>query len=307
VSPRLCAVSVDLDQIAEYRAIHGLAPARACHAVYDVALERMAAFARAERIPLTLFAVGKDLERPECAAALLRVATEGHVVESHSFGHRYDLARLSAGAIDAEVRGGADAIRAVTGRRPRGFRSPGYAICDALLDSLEREGVVFDASLLPSPSYYAAKLGALALHAARGRASRSVVHHPRTMVASRQAYRPARPWYRRGGSGLVELPMATTRRLRLPVIGTALALGGVGGARMLARGCAGDELVSLELHGIDFLDASDGLEDLAPHQPDLRIPVGKKQRAIGAALDVFRDADHRFVTLEEAATLVDAR
>ncbi|MCL2448555.1 MAG: polysaccharide deacetylase, partial [Polyangiaceae bacterium] len=69
---RLCAVSVDLDEVPNYYAIHGLPepapgdPARSL--VYDVAIDRLLAFARLRAIPLTLFAVGADLARPESAA-----------------------------------------------------------------------------------------------------------------------------------------------------------------------------------------------------------------------------------------------
>ena len=56
---RLCAVSVDLDEIPNYFSIYGLpeptGPER--HAVYDVALARLSTFARNSGLPLTLFAI----------------------------------------------------------------------------------------------------------------------------------------------------------------------------------------------------------------------------------------------------------
>ncbi|MBV9945544.1 MAG: polysaccharide deacetylase, partial [Myxococcales bacterium] len=69
----------------------------------------------------------------------------------------------------------------------------------------------------------------------------------------------------------------------------------------LARMCAGAPLVNLELHGIDVLDAADGLEALRPHQPDVRVPRQAKERALRAAIDELRGAGYRFVTLGEAA------
>ena len=69
---RLAAVSVDLDEIPNYFAIHGLPPPQgdAAHAVYDVALSRLDALARAHELPLTLFAIGADTARKQNAAAL---------------------------------------------------------------------------------------------------------------------------------------------------------------------------------------------------------------------------------------------
>jgi len=70
---RLCAVSVDLDEIENYFDIHGLLRPRggqgdaALSAVYDVALGRIGAFAEARGIAVSLFAVGRDLEREASA------------------------------------------------------------------------------------------------------------------------------------------------------------------------------------------------------------------------------------------------
>ena len=61
---RLAAVSVDLDEIHHYFAIHGLtAPGDAGTLVYDAAIDRLRGLADAARIPLTLFAIGSDLAR----------------------------------------------------------------------------------------------------------------------------------------------------------------------------------------------------------------------------------------------------
>ncbi|HZO13049.1 MAG TPA: polysaccharide deacetylase family protein [Polyangiaceae bacterium] len=294
---RLCAVSVDLDEIDLYRDLHGL-PRAGQALAYRVALPRAAAFARSEGMPLTLFAVGRDLQEEANARALQAIA--GHEVENHSYAHRYDLTRLSLSEIEDDVRRAQDVIGDITGRRPRGFRAPGYTVSDALFEALEQQGLSFDSSVFPSPPYYLAKAAALAVK----KQSVAVLDTPRVMTAPASPYRPARPWYRRGGTGLLELPIAVTPGLRLPFIGTALTLAGVRGARALARMCARERFINLELHAIDFLDAGDGLDDLGRVQPDVTIAAGKKQRAIGAALDVLRAAGYRFVTLGHAADLL---
>ena len=307
----IAAVSVDLDEIGCYRAIHGL-PVRqdaAAHAVYDLALERIAAFADAHALPLSVFVVGWDLMRERSAEGLRALSRRAGVeVENHSFSHPYELSRLSRVAIAAEVRRGAEAIAGVVDRRPIGFRAPGYMVSDVLFDALVDEGVAFDASVFPCPTYQAAKLGALAVGALRRRPSASIVGEAGGMArAPADPYRPGRPWYRRGARPLLELPMAVTRRGRLPLIGTAATLAGERGARGLARGCVGRPLVSLELHGIDFLDEGDGLSDLVGHQPDVRIRVADKVRRLGGVVTTLRDAGYRFETLAEAARRIGAR
>jgi hypothetical protein len=299
---RLAALSVDLDEIHHYFAIHGLAPGgRAEHAVYDVALARMGDFGASLGVPLTLFAVGDDLARDASAAALRALHAKGHAVENHSLSHRYDLVRLAPAAIATQVSGGADAIERAVGARPTGFRAPGYTISDAVLDALEAEGVAFDSSVFPCPPYYAAKAAVMGAMRLVGRTSASVLDTPRVLAAPTRPYRPGAPWWRRGGRRFVELPVQVTPVVRLPVIGTSLGLAGVTGARLLARSLAREPLVNLELHGIDFLGAEDGLGALVPHQPELRRPLAARLDALAAFVGVVRASGASFVRLDEAA------
>ena len=299
---RLCAVSVDLDEIPNYFAIHGLpeptGPERTL--VYDVAIERLTAFAREEGIPLTLFAIGSDLERPAAGATLARAREGGFEIANHTLDHRYDLVRLGRDEIRRQIDGGAAAIERATGQRPVGFRAPGYTITDEVFEVLAELGVAYDSSVFPCPPYWAAKATKLGLIAARGRTSRSILDTPAVLVAPTRPYRVGRPYWRRG-RGLLELPVQVTRGPRLPVFGTSLTMWGPRVARRLARACVGEPLVNLELHGIDVLDAGDGLEALRAHQVDVRVPVQRKIEALRAAVQELRAAGYGFVTLREGA------
>jgi len=155
------------------------------------------------------------------------------------------------------------------------------------------------------PAYYLAKTAAIGAIALRGRRSRSIVDTPQVLRAPTQPYRIGRPYWRRG-RGLLEIPVQVTRGPRLPFIGTAVTLAGPSKARLLTKMCVGEPLVNLELHGIDVLDAADGLEALRPHQPDVRVAAGTKSEAILAAVEVLRDAGYSFVTMREAAAAFGA-
>ncbi len=225
-------------------------------------------------------------------------------MENHSQHHRYDLTRLSPAEIAREIEDGAAAIALATGRRPTGFRTPGYTVSDPLFDALEDAGVAFDSSVFPCPPYYFAKAAAMAAMRLRGRTSQSILDTPRVLGAPRRPYRPGRRWYGRGHRRFVELPVQVTPWLGLPFFGTSIGLGGAAVARVLARSCAGEPIVNIELHPMDFLDASDGLTPLLGHQPELRVPVARRIDALAAALDVLARAGHAFVTLAEAAGAV---
>ena len=299
---RLCAVSVDLDEIPNYFQIHGLAldSSAALGAVYDVAVDRLEAMARDAALPLTLFAIGADLARPEAAAKLRAARDRGHEIANHSLDHRYDLTRLDRAEIARQIAEGADAIARAVGERPVGFRAPGYTINDAVYDVLGELGVAYDSSVFPCPAYWGAKTAAIAWIAARGRRSRSIVDTPSVLTAPTRPYRVGTPYWKRG-DGILELPIQVTRGPRLPVIGTYLTWWGADVARRLVRGCVGEPLVNLELHGIDVLDAGDGLEALRKNQRDVRVPKEKKLEALHAAFELLRREGYSFVTLREAA------
>lgn len=302
---RLAAISVDLDGISHYHDIHGLEPlaedAPARHAVYDVALRRIDDFCRAHAMASTLFAIGSDLQRTANGEALRGLSDRGHAVENHSFSHRYDLSRLSKDAIRGDIDAAQVAITHATGRSPSGFRAPGYTVNDTVLDVLESLSFRYDSSVFPCPLYYGSKAIVMGAMRLVGRTSASVLDTPRVVVAPSRPYRPGKPWFVAGERSLVELPIQVTPRLRLPLIGTFIALAGPNASRVLARACADEPLVNIELHGIDFLDASDGIEHLVPYQSELRVPLARRLDALSAVVDELRRKGASFVRLDEAA------
>ena len=303
---RLCAISVDLDEIHHYYAIHGLKPAAgAAHAVYERGVRRFRDLAAGLRLPLTLFVVGADVERAENAALLRDMSARGHELGNHSFDHPYDLTRRSEPEIRAQIERANDIMGARAGQRPTGFRAPGYTMSDGVYRALVACGMAYSSSVFPCPWYYVAKAAVIGAYRLRGKRSSSIVGSPRVLSAPRMPYRAGEPYFR-AGEGLLELPIQVTPVLRLPFIGTSLTGLGPLGARRLARSLVGQELVNLELHGVDLLDASDGLDALAPHQVDLRVSLLTKWDVLTEVVRVFRSAGYAFVRLDAAARAFSA-
>lgn len=298
----MCAISVDLDEIHHYYAIHGLAApaAPAAHQVYDTALARFRDFARAERLPLTLFVVGRDVARRENASALRVLASEGHELGNHTLDHCYDLSRLSRAEMRAQVAGAADALLEATGVSPSGFRAPGYVTSDELYAALAELGVSYSSSVFPCPYYYFAKLAKLGELWLRGRRSQSIASGPELLLAPRRPYRTGQPYWRTG-AGVLELPIQITPWLRLPVIGTSLMLLGPERARRLVRGLVREPFVNLELHGVDLLGSADPLSELAPHQFDLRVSLERKWQTLSAVVGELRAHGFGFERLDQVA------
>lgn len=290
----ICSVSVDLDGLACYAAIHGLSSGlsqRAAQAVPVVALARLCELFASLRLNATFFAVGRELEIPGGAATLKTAAAAGHEIGSHSYAHDYALSRGEAPRIEADLAHAEQAIASAVGRVPRGFRAPGYTLSESLLDAVRSRGYLYDSSVLPSPPYYAAKAAAIAVHALRGRRSHSI------LGGAAQWFGRRAPHWR---DGIRELPIATVPVLRAPVIGTSvLALRERAGAALARAGQAGG-LLNLELHGIDALDATDATPELAAAQPGLRLAAAEKLRRLRAVLESLTSRAE-MLTLESAA------
>jgi peptidoglycan/xylan/chitin deacetylase (PgdA/CDA1 family) len=307
---RTASISIDLDPIACYYRIHALGPHPA--ALTDVVLRRsvpryLEIFAR-HGVRATFFVVGSDLAGGTAAAraacALVReIVAAGHEVGNHSFTHPYDLARLPRARVEEELRR-ADGVIAEAARAPvHGFRAPGYDLSPDMLEIIADLGYLYDSSIFPAPSYYAAKAAVMAGLRLVGRKSGAVMTNPRALIAPADPYRPdpRRPW-RRGQATIVELPVAVTPGLRLPAIGTNLLLFPTGlRAHWLERMRARPHF-NFELHGIDLCDADDdGIPAaLVARQPDLRAPLQTKRRALEATLDRLA-GEVQLVTLREAA------
>jgi len=320
---RLCAVSVDLDPLRCYYAIHGIGevPGALVDVVLRRALPRFAEVFARHGIPSTLFVVGSDIDQRGATGRveLTQLAKLGHELGNHSHTHPYDLARHDETGIDEELARAETAIASLSGGVPRGFRSPGYDLSRNLLSVLRRRGYAYDSSVFPSWPYYLAKAGVMGAMRLVGRRSRSVLGDPRALLAPVEPYRPGdSPFVRADAAGaddassaaetsrdLVELPISVTRGLRLPGIGTAILTAPARLRLLLLDQLRVRRFFNFELHGLDLLDAeADGIPAaLVARQPDLRVPLEEKLRAFSATIDRLR-LDYRFATLADVARSV---
>lgn len=287
MSPRRTLVSVDLDGIGCYHAIHGLpAPASSqAGIVLERCLPRFLALFDELGVRATFFVIGHELEDSPRGVAVLREAVAaGHELGNHSHAHAYDLSRWSAAAQRDDL-ARCDAALRELGAAPLGFRAPGYSHDAQLLASVDALGYRYDSSALPSPTYYLAKLGAMALHALAGRRSHSLVRGAGSFLGPREDHDVA-------GTGLRELPISAMGPLRLPLVGTFLLAGPAWPRRALHRASLARDRVHLELHGIDLADErDDGITPaLLRVQPELRTPLSIRRERLAQWLRERGDA-----------------
>jgi peptidoglycan/xylan/chitin deacetylase (PgdA/CDA1 family) len=110
-----------------------------------VATERILAMLRAEAIPTTWFIPGHTIESyPSCVRA---VHEAGHEIGNHGWTHRIPASLGREGEEEELVRGSA-AIEALTGRKPRGYRSPSWDLSPHSVELLLKHGFVYDSSMM---------------------------------------------------------------------------------------------------------------------------------------------------------------
>jgi hypothetical protein len=288
VSP-LASLSLDLDNEWAYLRTHG-DPAWASYPSYldHVVPRALRLFGRRD-LRVTCFVVGQDAALDYNREPLGLLAEAGHEIGNHSLHHEPWLHRFSEAEVEHEVATAEELIEKATGRRPTGFRGPGYSLSAATLRVLARRGYRYDASTLPTfvgPLARAVYLARTALDAAE-REKRGQL-----FGTWREGLRPLRPYrWRIGEASLVEVPVTTFPLARLPIhLSYVIALAGLSprladayfaAALRLCR-VAGVE-PSILLHPLDLLDG-----DEAPRLgffPGMRVPSRTKLARVERCLD----------------------
>ncbi len=263
-------VSVDLDDVTCYHAIHGLPPPEHAGLSLRRWLPRFLELFDKLGVRATFFVIGSDLADGQPGAAdgarvLRQALADGHELGNHSEAHAYDLVRWSSQR-QREDLAACDARLRALGAEVEGFRAPGYTHDARLLSHVVALGYRYDSSCLPSPPYYLAKRAVMGAMRLRGRRSSSLPGGARSFWGPRQPYR-------RADVPLWELPMSVSR-WRLPLVGTSLlALPAIVGGPLRREALRLGQF-HIELHAIDLADPQrDPLsEALVRRQPELRVP-----------------------------------
>jgi hypothetical protein len=275
------AITIDVDSIRHYRAIHGLeAQTDEEDPIYTIALPRFWALLDELQVPATFFLIGADA--PAYASAFEPLLNSGSEVANHSFDHDYRLIQKTSVQIAEDLQKAHDALQVLNGGRPlRGFRAPGYNVSADLLKCVIDLDYSYDSSALPSPLYFGARWAVIQAYRGLGRESQSLAGAWAQFASPLAPYhlRPDAPFSPRTDGPLLELPIACQPFTRVPLIGTSLALlPNAIQTRFVQSALKRLSLFNFEMHGIDLLDASDHptLKELSQYQSDLKIPARKK-------------------------------
>jgi len=143
-------VQVDLDGLNSVLDCYGSAlrdgePDR----IYTDGVERLLGLLKEYNIKATFFLIGKDYEVPYKKRIIKCLVNDGHELANHTYSHPLSFARLSQEAQIAEIDQCSAVIAEVSGKQPLGFRAPGYAITNRVVNYLESHHFAYDASIFP--------------------------------------------------------------------------------------------------------------------------------------------------------------
>lgn len=303
------AISSDIDTLESIYKGQGCRRAGGyTYAEFEIGLENFARFLEDYDAPATLFMVGQDFEREKHHALIRDMVSGGHEIANHTHTHTQGFGHLPPQAMEQEVARMESACEAVTGRRPVGFRSPGWNVSDRALPILKRRGYHYDSSVFPTSLMPLLKFMHWYTMSDRGRLDRTTMGQWNYMLSPVQPYHAAHDSLAKtGAGGIYVFPVTVTPVLRIPFFATFLLSTGLRlfewSYRWLKqRGY----MIQFQFHLSDFVDyTTPHFADQVP-QPGtgqyvpkaLVTPLPEKMALFRAVMDTLA-ADYRFSTLAD--------
>jgi len=301
---RYASLSLDLDNQWSYMKTHGDAGWQSHPSYLDAVVPRILGFLAARGLKITFFIVGQDAALDKNRASLASIAAAGHEIGNHSFRHEPWLHLYSAEELDTELRQAEDAIEAATGIRPRGFRGPGFSLSEGTLETLQKRGYDYDATVFPNLLNPLARayLFSTSKLTAEEKKQRSAL-----FGTWKDAFRPVRPFQWRLADGpLLEIPVTTLPMFKVPMhlsyliyLAKFSRLAAHAYLRFALATCrATGTQPSILLHPLDFM----GGEDCPPLAffPGMDMTRERKLAIVGELFDILA-AKRELVTMGEHA------
>ena len=305
-----CSITSDIDTLESIYKGQDCARGSYSYAEFAMGLEKFADVLARYKAPATLFMVGRDFQREADHQTILDMHNLGHEIANHSTTHPQGFRHLSLPLMEQEIAEMEESCLALTGRRPVGFRSPGWNVDDQALEILKRRGYTYESSVFPTTAMPLMKLLHWWSQRNRSTVDRSTMGPLRYLCAPTLPYRTGlNRLDRPGEGGLVEFPVTVTPVLRFPFFATVFASTGL----KFFHWCLKWLLrwgwpIQFQFHLSDFLDYHHpALIDQVPHlgagqyvPKSLSMTLDEKMELFLPILDALAE-NYQFVTLENWA------
>jgi hypothetical protein len=300
----IASLSLDLDNKWSYLKTHGDPGWESFPSYLNIVVPRVLEFLKARNLTVTFFIVGQDAALKKNQEILKSIADAGHEVGNHSFHHEPWMHRYSRAQIETEIAVAEEHIELATGRKPNGFRGPGYSLSPVMLRELLRRGYRYDASTLPNLLAPLAR----AYYFTTAEFTREQRRQRQELGGTfRDGLRPIRPYrWQLEEDGIVEIPVTTMPVFRIPIHQSYLVcLGMFSPALALRYFNLAIKMCQLSgigpsflLHPTDFLGCDD-TQDLS-FLPGMTLPRDSKMKLVSEVIRKLTD-EFRIVTLQHHA------
>lgn len=278
---QIASLSLDLDNKWSYMKTHGDAGWETYPSYLDVVVPRALSFLKERDLSITFFIVGQDAALEKNQSAIASIAAAGHEIGNHSFRHEPWLHLYSKAELEEEFDRTEAALENVTGRRPTGFRGPGFSLSPTVLEVLSERGYDYDCSTLPT---YIAPL-ARAYYFFKSPEMTDEEREKRKKLFGKfsDGFRSIKPHFvEAAGRDLIEIPVTTFPGVKTPIHASYLlylstfsvaAAKAYWAAALAACRAFGVE-PSLLLHPLDFMCGTDAEE--LKFFPGMDMPLQRK-------------------------------
>jgi peptidoglycan-N-acetylglucosamine deacetylase len=290
-SKPLASLSLDLDNQWSYMKTHGDAGWQSLPSYLHAVVPRVLQILKERQLTITFFVVGLDASQESNQDLLRSIVAAGHEIGNHSYQHEPWLHLYTLAQLQTELGRAEEAIEQVTGRKPIGFRGPGFSLSAELIELLTRRGYLYDASTFPT---YLGPLARVYYFMKSSLDKRSMKERKNLFgsfsngLRSTQAYR-----WRSAAGELIEIPVTTMPVAKLPMhvsyvlylstFSPALALAYFRTALAMCQ-MTGTQ-PSLLLHPLDFLGCDD-TSDLS-FFPAMNLSSAVKVAFVNRVLSIF--------------------
>ncbi len=301
----IASLSLDLDNQWSYMKTHGDVGWETFPSYLDIVVPRVLAFLKERDLKITFFIVGQDAALKKNREAIASIAAAGHEIGNHSFNHEPWLHLYSKNELVEEFYKTETALAEVTGKRPVGFRGPGYSLSPTVLEVLAERGYEYDCSTLPT---YIAPL-ARAYYFFKSPEMTDEEREKRKKLFGKlsDGFQTLKPHIVDAGSkSLVEIPVTTFPVVKTPIhasyliyMSTFSALAAKVYWKTALTMCRATGVQpSLLLHPLDFLSGDDTSE--LKFFPGMNMPIERKLMLVSGFLETYTES-FDVVTMSEHA------
>ncbi len=214
-SKNLASISLDLDNQWAYMKTHGDAGWESFPSYFDIFIPNILKILDEFDLKITFFIIGQDAVLDKNKDYLSAIPEHGHEIANHSFNHDTFIQLYSKQQLENEINQAEDAIINATGKKPVGFRAPGFSWGKDLFETLLKLNYEYDASTFPT------FLGPLArkFYFASSNFTPEEKEQLKNLYGSvTEGFRPINPYFFKVNSSKIrEIPVSTFPVFKTPV------------------------------------------------------------------------------------------